>query len=87
MNLPDNFVLCTPKLNRSLALPGNNLTQEFIDDDTSNGYYNIEIPMTVDIDYRGKQAGLVMRHWLPLQLIKNNAIEIADGDILFFMEP
>jgi hypothetical protein len=52
-----------------------------------NGYYNIEIPMTVDIDYRGKQAGLVMRHWLPLQLIKNNAIEIADGDILFFMEP
>jgi hypothetical protein len=52
-----------------------------------NGYYNIEIPMAVDVEYRGKQAGLVMRHWLPLQLIKNNAVEIADNDIMFFMEP
>jgi hypothetical protein len=54
---------------------------------TDNGYYNIEIPMTVDIDYRGKQAGLVMNHWLPLQLIKNNAVEIPDEQIMFFMEP
>ena len=49
--------------------------------------YDVIEPMTVDIDYRGKEAGLVMNHWLPVQLIKNNEAVILKNDILCFVEP
>ena len=32
--------------------------------------YDVIEPMTVDVEYRGKEAGLVMRHYLPIQLVK-----------------
>jgi len=51
-----------------------------------NGYI-IEEPMSVSIDYRSKESGLVMHHWLPVQLIKKNEIEIEQKDILCLLEP
>lgn len=51
-----------------------------------NGYI-IEEPMSVSIDYRSKESGLVMNHWLPVQLIKKNQIEIEQKDILCLLEP
>jgi len=52
-----------------------------------NGSYDVIEPMTVDVEYRGREAGLVMRHWLPVQLVKKNEIVIDDKDILCLMEP
>jgi hypothetical protein len=49
--------------------------------------YEIEEPMTVAIDYRGKEAGLLMQHWLPVQLVKENRIVIGDKDIIGMFEP
>ena len=45
---------------------------------TANGvqYYDIEEPMSFEIDYRGNHSGLVMRHWLPVQLLKKNYIQL-----------
>jgi len=56
---------------------------------TANGInsYDIVEPMTVDLEYRGKEAGLVMRHWLPVQLIKSNEVVLAKQDILCVIEP
>jgi hypothetical protein len=52
-----------------------------------SGIYTVQEPMTVNIDYRGKEAGLVMHHWLPVQLVKKNEIDLADKDIICMVEP
>jgi len=49
--------------------------------------FDIYEPMVVEIDYRGKYAGLIMHHWLPLQLIKKNEIRLFPKDIIFITEP
>ena len=49
--------------------------------------YDVIEPMTVDVEYRGKEAGLVMRHYLPVQLVKHNEITIKQSDVLCVMEP
>ena len=58
-----------------------NLTAEDI------GKYIVEEPMTVGIEYRGKEAGLMMHHWLPVQLIKKNEITLENKDVLCILEP
>lgn len=56
---------------------------------TANGVNSFDIiePMTVGVEYRGREAGLVMRHWLPVQLIKQNEITLNGTDILCVIEP
>lgn len=51
------------------------------------GIYNVEEPMTVGIEYRNKEAGLMMHHWLPVQLLKKNEILIENKDILGILDP
>jgi hypothetical protein len=52
-----------------------------------NDSYDVIEPMTVDVEYRGKEPGLVMRHWLPIQLVKHNEINIKQSDVLCVLEP
>jgi hypothetical protein len=49
--------------------------------------YVLEEPMEFNIDFRGRDSGLVMRHWLPVQLLKKNSISIKSKDVLSVMEP
>ena len=44
-------------------------------------------PMSVYISNRGQESGLVMAHWLPVQLIKKNEITIKSCDVLTMFEP
>jgi hypothetical protein len=44
-------------------------------------------PMSVAITNRGHENGLVMSHWLPVQLIKKNEITIKSCDVLTIFEP
>lgn len=44
-------------------------------------------PMVVAVDYRNKVAGMIMRHWLPMQLLKKNHVTLRTKDILFVVEP
>jgi hypothetical protein len=44
-------------------------------------------PMSVAITSRGHENGLVMSHWLPVQLIKKNEITIKSCDVLTIFEP
>jgi hypothetical protein len=55
--------------------------------DESNFYYEIGSPMTVLLDYNGKYNELVMRHWLPVQISKENSVVLNGKDILCFVEP
>ena len=50
-------------------------------------HYILEEPMEFGIDFRGKEAGLSMRHYLPVQLLKKNSIEIHSKDVLSLLEP
>jgi hypothetical protein len=52
-----------------------------------NGLYDITEPMSVAIEQLHDHAGLVMRHWLPIQLVKRNEIVLGDKDILCMIEP
>jgi hypothetical protein len=44
-------------------------------------------PMSVYISNRGQESGLVMAHWLPVQLIKKNEITLKSCDVLTMFEP
>lgn len=52
-----------------------------------DGKYDVSEPMTVDLDYRTSQPGLIMKHLLPLQLVKKNEIVLENKDILFMVDP
>lgn len=57
---------------------------------TANGVYAYDIaePMSVGLELRGgHELGLVMRHWLPIQLIKKNETVLEKQDILCVIEP
>lgn len=53
-----------------------------------DGRYLLEEPMEFDVEPSGNLTGsLVMRHWLPAQLLKKNEITIRDRDVLSILEP
>ena len=54
---------------------------------TDIGNYRLEEPMSFEIDFRHNSSGLIMRHWLPVQLVKKNEIELTQKDILAILEP
>ena len=39
------------------------------------------------MDFRGMESGLIMRQWLPIQLIKQNQMQVHTKDILTMAEP
>ena len=49
--------------------------------------YEIMEPMSVNVVMKGQESGLVMSHWLPVQLIKKNEIKINSRDVLTVIEP
>ena len=63
--------------------------EDIIGNVTANGiqYYDIDEPMSFEVDYRGNHSGLVMRHWLPVQLLKKNQIQLNAHDVLCVLEP
>lgn len=52
-----------------------------------NDEYEITEPMSVNVVIKGQESGLVMSHWLPVQLIKKNEIKINTRDVLTVIEP
>ena len=53
-----------------------------------NDLYTLEEPMLFYIDTRNSSnAGLVMKHWLPVQLCKKNSVDIHNKDILSIIDP
>ena len=67
-------------------LNGEDLIANVSLNDTGN--YTLDEPMSFYIDARNpNNAGLIMKHWLPVQLLKKNSIEIQSKDILSFLDP
>ena len=54
---------------------------------TDTGDYEILDPMSVGLETRGKETGLVMQHWLPVQLIEGNRTVIRKEDVLTTFSP
>ena len=54
---------------------------------TDTGDYEILEPMSVGIEHRGGQSGLIMSHWLPVQLIDKNWTTIRKEDVITTMYP
>lgn len=49
--------------------------------------FEIAEPMSVEIVNNGKENGLVMSHWLPVQIIKKNMITLSSCDVLTVFDP
>ena len=54
---------------------------------TDTGDYEIQEPMSVSIEYRGNQSGLVMNHWLPIGVMDGNSVVVPLEEVLCFMDP
>jgi hypothetical protein len=55
---------------------------------TLNGMdYILDEPMSFGLDLRGHNSNLVMRHYLPVQLVKKNQMQINMNDVLTVLEP
>jgi hypothetical protein len=53
-----------------------------------DGNYLLEEPMEFDVFESGQNAGnLMMKHWLPVALVKKNEAKIQGIDILSVLEP
>jgi len=52
-----------------------------------SGINFIKNPMVIFLDYDSEQPDLVMQHWIPYELVKNNETTISDNDILCAFEP
>jgi hypothetical protein len=64
---------------------GEDIIGQYFTDENEN--YDIKHPMSVDLDYRGNKASLVMNHWLPVQLVARNEAIISKQDILCVLDP
>jgi hypothetical protein len=49
--------------------------------------YYVKEPMLVELEYIGNKSSLIMRQWLPTQLISKNEIKLKERDVLFVVEP
>ena len=49
--------------------------------------YQIFDAMSVAVEYKGKVTGIAMTYWLPVQLIKNQPVDLQYADILTTMDP
>ena len=58
-----------------------------IEGDATSSKLKMLEPMSVGIHESHNQMGLVMRHWLPVQLIKKNEVTIVAKDIMTVFEP
>ena len=58
-----------------------------VDGDYINGQITIEEPMSVGIEMNNGAPGLMMSHWLPVQLLRENKTVIKTEDILLTLEP
>jgi hypothetical protein len=54
---------------------------------TSNGNFQISDPMVVELQFRNNQSNLLMAHWLPVQIIKENQTVINHNEVLVKFEP
>ena len=62
--------------------------EDLIANVTLNGMdYILDEPMSFGLDLRGHSSSLVMRHYLPVQLVKKNQMQINMNDVLTVIEP
>ena len=54
--------------------------------DLDNGDYKVVEPMSVMIKDTGRQTGLIMQHWLPVQIIKTNEAVVKLRDVLTLVD-
>ena len=52
-----------------------------------NDIVRISEPMLVEMHHRGTHMGLILQHWLPIQLIKKNETILQSKDIVCVVEP
>ena len=62
--------------------------EDIIGEVNQNGNdFEINEPMSVGYETRGGQSGLIMSHWLPVQLIDKNITTIHGTDVLTTFNP
>ena len=52
-----------------------------------DGVYYCNMPMSIWMEHNSKMPKLCMDHWLPVQVIEDNAVTLLEDDILCTMLP
>ena len=53
----------------------------------SNESYVVADPMLLIVKFKGKNSNVIMEHWLPVEVIKNNEILINPRDVITMFDP
>ena len=53
----------------------------------STDSYVITDPMMLIIKFKGRNSSVVMEHWLPVEVIKNNEVLINPRDVITMFDP
>lgn len=53
----------------------------------SSDSYVITDPMMLIIKFKGRNSSVVMEHWLPVEVIKNNEVLINPRDVITMFDP
>jgi len=49
--------------------------------------YLVLDPMALRVKFKGKDSSVLMEHWLPIEVIKNNEILINPRDVITMFDP
>jgi hypothetical protein len=58
-----------------------------VEEFTANGNFHISNPMVVEFRIRNNESNLMMAHWLPVQIIKDNEAIIKENEVLTKFKP
>jgi hypothetical protein len=66
---------------------GEDIIGDVVGESHLNEEFDINDPMSVSIEFRNNESGLVMNHWLPVQIIDKNSTKIKKQDVLTRFHP
>lgn len=53
----------------------------------SSDSYVITDPMMLIVKFKGRNSSVVMEHWLPVEVVKNNEVLINPRDVITMFDP
>lgn len=53
----------------------------------SSDSYVITDPMMLIVKFKGRNSSVIMEHWLPVEVIKNNEVLINPRDVITMFDP
>ena len=83
-NITENITIMANNIRLIRLQNGDDIIASFELEDT---IVKISEPMLLQLHHQGTHMGLILQHWLPIQLIKKNETILQSKDIVCVVEP